>query len=116
MLIGVDGSVDMLTHVEIGDLTPLPDRFGLEQNAPNPFNPATAIRYQLAETGDVRLAIYSVLGQEVQVLVNERKEAGSFTVTWDGTDAQGHRVASGIYLYRLQAGGFTAARRMLLLK
>ena len=116
VLIGVNGSVDMLTHAEIGDLTALPDRFGLEQNVPNPFNPSTVIGYQLAEGGDVRLAIYSVLGQEVRVLVNERQEAGSFTATWDGRDAQGRRVASGIYLYRLQAGGFTAVKRMLLLK
>ena len=116
VLIGIDWSVNMLTHVEIGDLAPLPDRFGLEQNMPNPFNPSTVIGYQLTEAGDVRLAIYSVLGQEVRVLVNRRQEAGSFTATWDGRDAQGRRVASGIYLYRLQAGDFTAVKRMLLLK
>ena len=63
-----------------------------------------------------RLAVFKLPGQEVQVLVNERKEIGSFNVTWDGRDAQGRRVASGIYLYRLKAGDFTAARRMLLLK
>ncbi|MDE3260165.1 MAG: T9SS type A sorting domain-containing protein [Gemmatimonadota bacterium] len=83
---------------------------------PNPFNPSTVIGYQLPEAGDVRLAIYSVLGQEVRVLVNERKEAGSFTVTWYGTDAVGRRVASGVYLYRIQAGGFSAVKRMVLLK
>ena len=106
----------MLTHVEIGDLAPLPDRFGLKQNMPNPFNPSTVIGYQLPEAGDVRLAIYSVLGQEMRVLVNQRQGAGPFRATWDGRDAQGRRVASGIYLYRLQAGGLTAVRRMLLLK
>ncbi|MDE3260159.1 MAG: T9SS type A sorting domain-containing protein [Gemmatimonadota bacterium] len=83
---------------------------------PNPFNPSTVIGYQLPEAGDVRLAIYSVLGQEVRVLVNEGMEAGSFTVTWDGTDAPGRRVASGVYLYRIQAGGFSAVKRMVLLK
>lgn len=116
VLIGVDGSIDLLSHVEIGDLEALPDRFDLSQNMPNPFNPSTVIGYQLAEAGPVRLAIYSVLGQEVRVLVDERHEAGRFTVTWNGTDAHGQRVASGIYLYRLQAGDFTAVRRMLLLK
>lgn len=116
VLIGVDGAVDMLTHVEIGDLTPLPERFGLEQNTPNPFNPSTAIGYQLAEAGDVRLAIYNLLGQEVRVLVSQRQVEGSFTATWDGRDAQGRRVASGIYLYRIQADGFSAVKRMLLLK
>ncbi|MDE2889524.1 MAG: T9SS type A sorting domain-containing protein [Gemmatimonadota bacterium] len=116
VLIGVDGSVDMLTHVEIGGLTPLPDRFDLEQNTPNPFNPSTVIGYQLAVAAPARLAIYNLLGQEVRVLVNERKEAGSFTATWDGTDDLGRRMDSGIYLYRIQTGDFTAARRMLLLK
>lgn len=116
VLIGLDDAVDRLNHVEIGDLTPLPNRFGLDQNTPNPFNPSTMIGYQLAEAGYVRMAVYNVLGQEVRVLVNERMEAGSFTATWDGRDDLGRRVASGVYLYRIQAGGFTAVRRMLLLK
>ena len=116
VLVGVDGAVDMLSHVEIGDLKPLPDQYRLNQNVPNPFNPSTAIGYQLPEAGTVRLAIYNLLGQEVRVLVNERKDAGSFTATWDGADALGRRVASGIYLYRIQAGGFSDTRRMLLLK
>ena len=83
---------------------------------PNPFNPATVIGYQLPEAGRVRLAIYTLLGQEVRVLVDEQMEAGSFTATWDGTDELSRRVASGIYLYRIQAGDFSASRRMLLLK
>ena len=116
VLVGLDGAVDLLTHVEIGDLKPLPDRFSLGQNTPNPFNPSTVIGYQLPEAGLVRLAIYNLLGQEVRVLVNERMDAGSFTATWDGTDALGRRVASGIYLYRIQAGNFSASKRMLLLK
>ena len=116
VLVSVDGAVDLLTRVEIGNLNPLPDRYGLNQNMPNPFNPSTAIRYQLPEAGPVRLSVYNLLGQEVRVLVNESKEAGSFTATWDGTDALGRRVASGIYLYRIQAGDFSASRRMLLLK
>lgn len=116
VLVGVDGAVDLLSRVEIGNLRPLPDQYGLGHNAPNPFNPSTAIGYQLPEAGLVRLAIYNLLGQEVLVLVNERKEAGSFTATWDGADATGRRVASGVYLYRIQAGDFSASRRMLLLK
>ncbi|MDE2997539.1 MAG: T9SS type A sorting domain-containing protein [Gemmatimonadota bacterium] len=116
VLVDMDGAVDMLHHAEIGDLKPLPDRFNLEQNMPNPFNPSTAIGYQLPEAGMVRLAIYNLIGQEVRVLVNERRNAGSFTVSWDGTDAMGRRVASGIYLYRIQAGSFSATKRMLLLK
>ena len=116
VLVGVDRAVDILSRVEIGHLKPLPDQYRLNQNMPNPFNPSTAIGYQLPEAGQVRLAIYNLLGQEVRVLVNERKDAGSFTATWDGSDALGRRVASGIYLYRIQAGSFSATRRMLLLK
>lgn len=116
VLVGADGALDLLSRVEIGDLRPLPDQYGLHQNMPNPFNPATAIGYQLPEAGMVRLAVYNLLGQEVRVLVNERKDAGSFAAAWDGTDALGRRVASGVYLYRIQAGDFSASRRMLLLK
>ena len=116
VLVGVDGAVDLLSRVEIGNLKPLPDQYRLDQNMPNPFNPSTAIGYQLPEAGQVRLAIYNLLGQEVRVLVNERRDAGSFSATWDGTDALGRRVASGIYLYRIQAGSFSATKRMLLLK
>ncbi len=116
VLVGVDGAVDLLTHFEIGNLKPLPDQFNLDQNMPNPFNPSTVIGYQLSEAGLVRLSIFNLLGQEVRVLVNERMDAGSFTATWDGTDGLGRRVASGIYLYRIQAGAFSASKRMLLLK
>ena len=116
VLVGADGGLDLLSRVEIGDLQPLPDQYGLNRNMPNPFNPSTAIGYQLPEAGQVRLAIYNLLGQEVRVLVDERKEAGSFTAAWDGTDALGRRVGSGVYLYRMQAGGFSATKRMLLLK
>ncbi len=116
VLVGVDGAVDLLSRVEVGDLKPLPDQFRLNQNIPNPFNPSTAIGYQLPEAGQVRLAVYNLLGQEVRELVNERRDAGSFSATWDGTDALGRHVASGVYLYRIQAGSFSSAKRMLLLK
>ena len=116
VLVGLDGAVDVLTHAEIGELHALPERFVLERNQPNPFNPATVIGYHLPAAGLVRLAIYNLLGQEVRVLVNEPMNAGSYTARWDGTDERGRQVASGVYLYRLQAGSFTSSRRMLLLK
>lgn len=91
----------------------------LEQNYPNPFNPTTSIRYQVpAPSGvegpganNVTLAVYDVLGREVAVLVDERKPAGNFNVTFDGA-----RLSSGIYIYRLIAGSFVQSRRMILLK
>ena len=116
VLVGADGAIDLLSRVEIGDMNPLPDQYRLSQNTPNPFNPSTSIGYQLPNAGMVRLAVYNPLGQELRVLVDERSDAGSFTVTWDGRDALGRQVSSGVYLYRIKAGDFSTSRRMLLLK
>ena len=116
VLVGLDNAIEQITHIAIGDLRPLPDAYGMDRNAPNPFNPSTVIGYQLPEAGQVRMVVYNLLGQEVRVLVNERMEAGDHKATWDGADVLGRRVASGIYFYRMQAGGFSATQRMLLLK
>jgi hypothetical protein len=116
VLVGLDGNIDLLTQIEIGNLKPLPDRTALSQNMPNPFNPSTMIAYQIAEAGQVRLAIYNLLGQEVRVLEDARTEAGHYTANWDGKDHLGRQVASGIYLYRLQSANFSATKRMMLLK
>ena len=116
VLIGLDGAIDRLTYVDFDRLSSLPGEYKLDQNVPNPFNPSTVIGYRIPEAGPVRLAIYNLLGQEVRVLVDLYMEAGSFTATWDGKDEMGRQVSSGIYLYRIQAGGFSASRRMLFLK
>ena len=116
IMVDLSGALDRMQNVEIGPLTATPSRFALEQNTPNPFNPATSIAYQLPEAGEVRLAIYNLLGQEVQVLVNAFQDAGAHTVVWDGKDALGRQVASGIYMYRMDAEGFQQTRRMMLLK
>lgn len=89
----------------------LPEKCVLEQNYPNPFNPTTVVSFQLPEASNVRLVVYDILGREVSVLVNERKAAGSYSVSFD---ARG--MASGMYLYRLQAGYFVQTRKLLLLK
>lgn len=88
----------------------------LGQNFPNPFNPTTQIGFGLAEPGRVRLVVYNLLGQVVRDLVDEYRMAGAHAVTWDGKDAQGRQVASGIYLYRIEANKFSAVRRMVLMK
>ena len=110
------------------EIVPLPRKFVLHQNSPNPFNPKTSIQYTLpggkrrTEDGGritpshVSLKIYNILGQEVRVLVDEVKEAGYYTVTWDGKDASGNDVTSGVYFYRLDAGGFSSTKRMMLMK
>jgi len=82
----------------------LPQSFTLSQNYPNPFNSATVIRYALPTTADVDLAIFNLAGQRVGTLVEGAREAGTYTVFWDGRDDDGRALASGIYLYRLQTG------------
>ena len=102
--------------VGIGDDEPAALTFELAQNYPNPFNPSTSLRYTIPQNADVRLEIFNVLGQLVKVLVNEPQNAGVKTVVWDGTNALGNRVASGVYLYKLTAGNFVQTRKMILLK
>ena len=75
---------------------------------PHPFNSATTIRYTLARTSDVRLVVYNALGREVRMLVNGAQAVGMHTVQWDGRDAFGRAVSTGLYLYRLEAGPNTA--------
>jgi hypothetical protein len=88
-----------------------PGSFTVEQNYPNPFNPTTVISYQLPVASTVRLAVYDILGREVAVLVNEKKGPGSYTVRFSATG-----LASGVYLYRIQAGDFVQTKKLLLLK
>lgn len=101
----------ILTTVGQGSV---PSSFALLQNYPNPFNPTTTIRYELAVAGNITLEIYNVLGQEVRTLVNEVQNAGSHVMIWDSRNDAGNAVASGVYFYRLQAGGFVRTQKALL--
>ena len=89
----------------------LPREFSLSQNYPNPFNPSTIIRYGLPRNSPVKLEIFNSLGQRVAVLIEGMMEAGYHEVTFEGG-----RLASGVYLYRLQAGDFVQTRKLLLLR
>ena len=93
-----------------------PEDLFLAQNAPNPFNSETVIRYTLPQPGQVELTIYNLLGQPVAVLVQGTGAAGTFTVRWDGRDQAGRAVTSGVYLYQLRAGEHTEVRKLLLLR
>jgi len=99
------------------NLFSLPKSFSLSQNYPNPFNPSTSISYYLSQfSQNVSLRVYDVRGKIVRVLIEGKKEAGSYTVFWDGTDDQGKEVSSGVYFYRLSADGLNNTRKMVLLK
>jgi len=94
-----------------------PEAFALANNYPNPFNPATTIKYALPQAADVELTVYNVIGQPVRTLVAEHQNAGRYVVEWDATNDSGHSLSSGMYFYRLQAGGeFLETKKMLLLK
>jgi hypothetical protein len=97
-------------------LKQMPNQFHLYQNYPNPFNPQTRIKYQHSHPGRVVLKVYNIVGEEICTLVDEVKPVGSFEVLWDGRDNTGHRVPSGVYLYRIEAQGFVQTRKMLLMQ
>jgi len=94
----------------------VPTNFALEQNFPNPFNPSTTIKYQIAEPTKVAISIYSIDGQLVNTLVNEAKDAGYYQVVWNGTNSYGKQVASGMYIYRIDAGNFVSTKKLMLMK
>lgn len=89
----------------------LPVAFSLSQNYPNPFNPSTMFRFQVPVASHVRLVIYDILGREVNVLVNEQKAPGTYEVKFGASG-----LASGVYIYRMQAGAFVDTKKLVLLK
>ncbi len=94
----------------------MPTSYALRQNVPNPFNPVTTIQYQLPVAGHVRIDVYNIAGRHVRTLVDEEQEPGYRNTVWDGTNQGGQKVASGVYMYRMQAGGQVSDKRMVLLK
>jgi len=106
------------TAVGVEELSPsgIPLRFELAQNAPNPWASGTKISYALPHEAQVALRVYNPTGQLVRILVNGRESAGYKQAAWDGRDDLGHRVPSGVYFYRLQAGSFLEARKMVLVR
>ena len=93
------------------ELAALPEKFDLKPNYPNPFNPSTQIAFDLPESTDVRLMVFDVLGRQVATLINQSMKAGTHTVSFDA-----QRLASGVYIYRLEAGSFSMTRNMMLIK
>ena len=102
-------SSNSITSVKQENQTPT--NFALSQNYPNPFNPTTKIKYSIPQNGIVTLKVYNLLGQEVAILVNQEKKSGNYTVNFDAS-----KLASGVYIYRIQAGDFSSTKKMTLLK
>ena len=94
----------------------VPDKYGLNANFPNPFNPVTFITYDLAGDGQVDLSVYNIVGRKVKTLVNNYETAGRKTTAWYGVDDSGNPLSAGMYFYRLTAGGKVFTKKMVLMK
>jgi hypothetical protein len=106
--VGVDLNIEQVDGT-------IPVTYALEQNYPNPFNPSTVIRYAIPQDGIVTLKVYDITGREVVTLVNERKTAGTYEVTFDSRSSR-NALASGIYFYKLVSGEYSQTKKLVLLK
>ncbi|MCP4726837.1 MAG: T9SS type A sorting domain-containing protein [bacterium] len=109
------GSIQSPVSVENNN-NQIPQQYELYQNYPNPFNPETTIKFSIPKLEHVKLEIYSITGRLVKVIADRQYPAGENAIRWNGTNSVGAKVASGIYIYRIQAGNFTATKRMMLIK
>jgi hypothetical protein len=104
--------VYLLVNEDLGAADPqIIDAYRLYQAYPNPFNPVTTIQYSIPAAVDVRLSIYNMLGEEVEILAAGKHQPGNYTVSWNGS-----RFSSGMYFYRLYTSEFSTVRKLLLLK
>ena len=94
----------------------LPIEFAMHQNYPNPFNPVTSIRYDIPSTSNVRISVYSLLGQKVKTLTNSMHQPGFYSAQWNGTNDMGSAVSSGVYICKINAGNYTSIKKMILMK
>jgi len=112
LLVGSEEYVSSRTQEGLG----LPSRMALLQNRPNPFNPATVIRYDIAQPGQVRLRVYDLSGALVRKILNEFHDIGRYETVWRGYDDSGRQVSSGVYFYRLESSDFVDTKRMTLIR
>jgi N-acetylneuraminic acid mutarotase len=93
-----------------------PTQFILDNNYPNPFNPSTQIRFEVAKQSRISIDIFSILGRHIKNLTSKMYDPGKYSLTWNGTDTQGELVSSGIYIYMLSSNYFSESKKMVLLK
>lgn len=103
-------------RVEMNFDSNLPSKFTVEQNYPNPFNNATMIPFQIPQKSHVRICIFNTMGQEILRLLDQEVMSGTYRILWDGKDANGREMSSGIYFYRVEACGQVLTRRLLYLR
>jgi hypothetical protein len=107
---------DGVTSVPSNRISDMPVIFQLSQNFPNPFNPATEIRFRIPKRSHVSLKIFNTLGREINTLLNGEIQAGSHSARWDGKDQTGYPVSAGIYIYRLETEEANSIRKMTLIR
>jgi hypothetical protein len=111
LLLFVDALTGNIVSIDKPDKQNPADRFTLHQNYPNPFNPTTTIRFDLPQASQVTLKVFNTLGEEVATIASDRLSAGSYSYKWDASN-----LASGVYVYRLQAGDYVEIKKMVLMK
>jgi len=92
-----------------------PEGYWLHQNYPNPFNPATTISYIIPEAAVIQVNIYNMAGSKIKTYITDHKNAGQYSIIWDGKNDSGYAVSSGVYLISLQANDYTATKKVMLL-
>ncbi|MBN2413019.1 T9SS type A sorting domain-containing protein, partial [candidate division KSB1 bacterium] len=112
----VDGLFTVSEGNAINKENEIPKEFSISQNYPNPFNPSTKIKYSLPQNSQVNITIYNINGKVVETIINNFQMQGTYEINWQGTDNENHKVPSGIYFYRIEAGHFIEIRKMTLVK
>ncbi len=108
--------LDMTNTSTILSNVQISKKIKLLDNYPNPFNSSTVIPFELASAADIRIDIFSLSGQNIKTLIQEKYQAGSYTTNWDGTDRYNNYVASGVYIYQLRTGGSLISKKMILIR
>ncbi len=111
-----EGLIPAVTERTELSLAVIPETHSLSQNYPNPFNPETVVHYDLPIRSNVNISVFNMMGQKVATLVDKEMDAGSHSVVWNTEDDNGESLASGVYLYRMEADGFVQARKLVLIR